>query len=270
MKLRNRVIVITGSSRGIGKAIAEACCKEGGKVVISSRNRKNLEKTHNEFLLKNYSVTAIPADVAKEDEIKNLIDQSVRQLGRIDVWINNAGISGGYRFLDDIPSEELKEVINVNILGTLISCRLIIPYFIKNNGGIVLNISGRGGKLDNSAHQTAYGLSKAAVTSLTKSLAREYKEKPVSIHSVFPGMVDTDFFKDIKVSKGLENRIKNISLVLNSIGVPLEVVGQKTAEIASQTPGKITGKQYSFFRGYRKYRGILMLIWYRISGKIKG
>jgi 3-oxoacyl-[acyl-carrier protein] reductase len=171
LKLKDKVIVITGSTRGMGRAIALACAKEGAKVVISSRDESQVKKTCERFKLQGFVVSGIAVDVSKPGDIKKLLDHAISTFKKVDLWINNAGLSSGYRYLDEISEEELSQIINVNVTGTLNACRVVIPYFVKQGGGILLNMTGKGGNGKPSPYMTTYAATKAAVTSLTKSLA---------------------------------------------------------------------------------------------------
>lgn len=267
MKLDNKVIVITGSTRGIGRAIAKACAEEGGKVVICSRNKEAVEETCNSIARKGFKATGIAIDVSNENEVRKLFDHALKIYGTIDVWINNAGLSAGYRMLHDLSESEIRNIIDVNITGTLQACKMVIPFFIQNKKGILINISGKGGRGEAAPYLTTYAATKAAVTSLTKSLAKEYKAYPISIHSVFPGMVETDFYKDIKVSPNLAKEVENIPLLLKVFGVPKERVAKAIVDIAAQEPGERSGKQYSLMGGVKTMKAMLIIIWYRLTGK---
>ncbi len=126
-----------------------------------------------------------------------------------------------------------------------------------------------GSKGEKAPHLTAYALTKAAIASFTRNLAEEYKGYPVSIHMLIPGMVKTDFYHDIKVSPKLNKDLKNLPYALEAFSVPIEEVGKSCAAILTQEPGKDTGKTYSLLRGKRLLRGIGLIIWYRLSGKMK-
>jgi len=198
-----------------------------------------------------------------------LLQHTIETWGRVDVWINNAGLSGGLRPLNELSEEEITRIIDVNFAGTLRACRIIIPYFIQQGGGVLINVSGRGGRGEASPFLTTYAATKAAVTSLTKSLAQENKAHPISIHSVIPGMVATDFYKDLKTSPKLAASAQSMPYVLKALGVPIDVVGRSFVQIAAQEPGKVTGKSYSLFSGWRLIRGIGLMMWYRATGKIQ-
>jgi NAD(P)-dependent dehydrogenase (short-subunit alcohol dehydrogenase family) len=269
MKLKDKVVVVTGSTRGIGRAIALSCVQQGARVIISSRKESAVKETCETFQKENFKVSGIKADVAINADLIKLFNYSIEAWGQIDVWINNAGLSAGMRFFDELSEEEVKEIVDVNITGTMQASRIIIPYFIKQEKGILINMGGLGSRGEKSPHLTAYAVTKAAVTSLTKNLAEEYKEHPISIHMIIPGMVETDFFKDIKVSPKLTKDLQNLPYALEAFGVPIEEVGKLCVEIAAQVPGKDTGKTYSLLRGKRLLRGIALMIWYRLSGKMK-
>lgn len=269
MKLKDKVVVITGSTRGIGRAIAWSCAQQGARVIISSRKESAVKETCKTFQKENFKVSGIKADVAVNEDLIKLFNHSVETWGQIDVWINNAGLSAGMRFFDELSEEEIKEIVNVNITGTMQASRIIIPYFIKQEKGILINMGGMGSKGEKAPHLTAYALTKAAVNSFTKNLAEEYKEYPISIHMIIPGMVETDFYNNIKVSPKLTKDLKNLPYALKAFSTPIEKVGEFCMEVAAQESGKNTGKIYSLLRGTRLMRGIALMIWYRLSGKMK-
>lgn len=256
MKLKDKVIVITGSSRGIGKAVASACLKHGAKVVISSRSQPAVDQTVSEL---GPNTVGITADVTKTSDLKRLIEYSLNSFGRIDVWINNAGIASGYREITSLSDQDVLEVVQTNLFGTLNACRLIIPYFIKQGHGIIINLSGRGGKGETSAYMTPYASTKAGVTTLTKSLAKEYKQYPISINCVLPGMVDTDMYRTAKVSQRTRSEMETVNQVLKTFGTPIDVVADLFVELAAQRPGRYTGKCYNLFKGWRKLKALLMM-----------
>jgi len=270
MKLEDNVIVITGSTRGIGRAIAEACAQEGGRVVISSRDEGAVKQTTEEFKQQGFQVSGIGVDVSVPADLEKLLQHAIESWGRVDVWINNAGLSGGYRRLDEMSPEEITKIVDVNLTGTLMACRVVIPHFLGQGGGILINVSGKGGRGASSPFMSAYAATKAAVTSLTKSLAQEYKDHPISIHSVVPGMVATGFYEEVKTGEGLSATTESLPYVLKALGVPLDEVGRFVAQIAAQEPGETTGKNYSVLGGFRLMRGIALLMWYRVTGKVKG
>lgn len=257
--LIGKVIVVTGSSRGIGLAIGEACARTGANVVLSSRNLANLSEPLEKLRQRGFSVNAFQADVSNEIDLVRLFEYSKAVFGKIDVWINNAGISGGYRTLQSMTPIEINEVIATNLMGTLYACRLLIPYFLATGGGSLINISGRGGHGNPSPFQAPYGASKAAVTSLTKSLAVENKGKPLSINCFSPGMVETDIYKDVKTCSDTELRMRLMPVLLRAFATPIERVQKIAVEMCGVKPGSVTGKCYSAERPERYFRALRAL-----------
>ncbi len=267
-QLNNKVIVITGSTRGIGRAIAEACGKAGAKLVICSRDEVNVNEVIPLFRKKGYKVTGIPADVSITEDLKRLFDHAIAQWGKIDVWINNAGISAGYRLLEHVPDEELRKIVEVNLTATLLACKMIIPYFKQQGRGILINLSGRGGRGDHAAFMAPYTATKAAITTLTRSLAEENAGHAISIHSVVPGLVKTDFFESVKTDEEGKHAMKSLPWIFRAFGIAAADVGDFFVQLAAQEPGKITGKNYNLLKGFRLFRGIVLISWFKLTGKI--
>ncbi len=254
--LDGKVVVVTGSTRGIGRAIAEGCGRSGAKVVVSSRNVAGVADCVDELGRKGIAASGFVADVSRPAEVAGLFDAGLKAFGKIDVWVNNAGVSGGYRIIQAMTPEEIEEVLEINVLGTFYACRAVIPYFISAGGGVIVNLSGRGGRLAPSPYQAAYAASKAAVTSLTRSLAAENKGKPLSINCLFPGMVETDLYKDVQTCPETENKMGIMPVLLKAFGTPMERVQQVAVKMCAVKPGSVTGKSYSAERPERYWRAL--------------
>jgi glucose 1-dehydrogenase len=267
--LQGKVVVVTGSTRGIGRAIAEACAAHGATVVVSSRIESAVVDTVADIAAAGRTASGVVCDVSDPDAVAGLFAHACETHGRVDVWFNNAGISPGYRPLPDLTTDELARTTAVNLLGVEYAARLLLPY-LAEHGGILVNISGRGGRGDPTAYTAAYGATKAAVLQLTRSLAAENRRHGnISVHALLPGMVETDFYgPHMLVSPDLEASARNIPWVLRAIGVPKREVGELAAQIASQRPGAATGRVYRTVGGFRAMRGISRLIGYRLSGRI--
>jgi NAD(P)-dependent dehydrogenase (short-subunit alcohol dehydrogenase family) len=266
--LSGQVVVVTGSTRGIGRAIVEECGRAGASVVVSSRTPQAVEDTVAALTAEGIEAAGIAADVSRVSDLEALRDHALERFGRIHAWVNNAGLSGGYRPLDELSPEEVRAIVDVNVTGTLLACRMLVPHMIVH-GGIIVNVTGRGGGGEAAPFGTVYAATKAAVTSLTKSLAEENAGLPVSIHQVLPGMVDTDFFADIEISPELESSADNIELALDCFGCEVTDVGRLVADIVAQEPGAETGKTYSALSGTARMRGVVKMIGHRASGRLK-
>lgn len=270
MKLAGKVVVVTGSTRGIGRAIVEACARAGAAVVVSSRRQEAVDEAVASLRQEGLLASGIAADVTRPENHERLLAHALETWGKVDVWVNNAGVASPYEPVAEASPAEMVEVVNTNLLGTLYGCRTALAYFNREErGGILVNMSGRGGQGRPVPFLAPYAATKAAVVSLTKSLAAENKRRPISIHAVGPGMVATDLYRDVKHSPQLANTVKSLPYVLRAVGVPVEEVGRLLVDIAAQQPGKETGKFYSLFKGRRLLRGIALLSWYRLTRRIK-
>ena len=253
--LEGKVVIVTGSTRGIGRAIAESCGRSGAKVMVSSRNAANVASCVEELSRDGIAASGFVADVSRPDDVRGLFEAALKAFGKIDVWVNNAGISGGYRIIQAMSPEEIREVLEINLLGTFYACRIVIPYFISA-GGVIVNLSGRGGRLAPSPYQASYAASKAAVTSLTRSLAAEIKGKPVSINCLFPGIVETDLYKDVLTCPETEKKMGIMPVLLKAFGTPMERVQKVAVKMCAVKPGSVSGKSYSAERPERYWRAL--------------
>ena len=268
--LTDKIIVITGSTRGIGRSIAEACAAEGATIVISSRSADAVAETLAAFTARGWSASGIVTDVADTAQVQALFDHTIATHGRIDAWVNNAGISEGYRPLDELSVAELDDIVRINLLGHLYALRIAVPYF-RQHGGHILNLAGRGYKGEATPYTAAYASTKTAIASITKSVAEENHDiSNMSVNALVPGMVATDFYVDITSSPRLEATKDNWRYALEAFGVPLDVVGREAAALLGKEPGRETGRIYSLLKGPRLARGIALMSWYGMTGKMKG
>ena len=269
MPLSHKVIVITGSTRGIGRAIAHECARRGATVVVSSRTPDAVERAVRELSSAGATVSGFAANVGHYEEVEALREHALANHGRIDAWVSNAGVSNGYRYLEDETAPEIHDLITINVLGQLYGAKALLPYF-RHHGGYLLNLCGRGWKGDATPFTTAYGASKAACASLTRSLAAENRAHAnVSINGFVPGMVDTDFYRDdMSVSSRLEATKGNIRLALDAFGTPLPDVGRKAAELLAEEPGKTTGKVFALLSPGHMVRGGAKMAWWGMTGRM--
>jgi NAD(P)-dependent dehydrogenase (short-subunit alcohol dehydrogenase family) len=268
--LRGKVVVITGSTRGIGRAMAESCAAEGATVVVSSRTATAVEETVAFLQARGGRASGIACDVSVDSELEALLRHAIDAHGGVDVWVNNAGMSLGMRRHVDTTPEEIRRIVDVNLVGTMLASRLVVPHLVSRGGGVLVNVSGRGGRGDAAAYTAAYAATKAAVMVFTKSLAEEHKRDPLSIFAFMPGMVDTDFYgESMQVGDDLKDLAGNILVVLDAIGTPIAEVGPKLAELAACEPGRETGKVVSVSGGAHMMLGGFKLMWARLTGRMK-
>lgn len=191
MNLKDKVIVITGSSRGFGKTLAEAFLKEEAKIVINSSDKNKIEN-----LAKEMGVLGVYADVTKEEELINLSEKVINELGKIDIWINNAGLWIPHDFVENFDIDKVKKMFDVNVIGTINGTRVALRYMKKRGTGMIINIISDSA-LAERPMSSAYCATKWAVNGLTKSVRKENEGK-VSVLSVFPGGMKTGLFGDSK------------------------------------------------------------------------
>ena len=188
-------IVITGSTKGIGLALAKEFLSHGDNVVISSRTEEKVNSIVEKLkgLYPENKVIGIVCDVTKGEELANLARKAKESLGVINIWINNAGTNGPERGdLVNISDEAFREVVETNLLGLLIGSREALKIMIEQGEGHLFNMAGWGSDGRPSPSVAAYGATKASIPQLTKTLVKETKGKGVGIHNLSPGMVLTD------------------------------------------------------------------------------
>lgn len=268
--LEGKVVVITGSTRGIGRAMAESCADAGATVVVSSRTAGSVDETVAALRARGGLVSGVPCDVADPAALEALLVHAVSTHGGVDVWVNNAGISLGLRTHIDTSPDEIRSIVDINLTGTMVASKMVVRYFTERGGGVLINVSGRGGRGDAAAYTAAYAATKAAVMVFTRSLAAEHRADPVSILVFMPGMVDTDFYgADMTVTPGLEPIVENIRIVLDAIGTPIEAVGPALVQAACTVPGTGTGGVRRAGSALRGMLGGFKLLGARITGRMK-
>ena len=188
MNLKDKVVVITGGTKGFGKALAEAFLKEGSKVVINSRDVKELKETVDEM-----GVLGICADVTNEEELTYLFDATVKELGNVDIWINNAGIWIKKTPVEDLDMSMVRKMFDVNVIGMINGTRVAVRQMKKRSTGTIINVISDSALVDEpKVSASAYGASKWAVNGFTKAVRAENKN--ISILSIFPGAMQTSIF----------------------------------------------------------------------------
>lgn len=187
MKLSGKIALITGGSRGIGKAIAKEFADNGASVVISSKDKTNLEKAGSEL-----GAFGILADIRKESDVQNLINKIIEKFGRLDILVNNAGVFPKIKLLHEISDSEWRDVLDVNLNGAFYATKYSIPH-LQKNGGVIINIASSAGiKAYENFNADAYSASKAALVLLTKCWALEYAKNKIRVNCICPGVVETD------------------------------------------------------------------------------
>ncbi|MDC0356159.1 SDR family oxidoreductase [Candidatus Pelagibacter sp.] len=189
--LNNRVAIVTGGAQGFGLAITERFIESGAEVIIwdidESEAKKALEKVNSENLT--YQIV----DVSNYETINSKLSEVEKSHGKIDIFINNAGVAGMNATVEDYPIEEWNKIINLNLNAVFYSCKAVVPFMVKNDYGRIVNIASIAGKEGN-PNASAYSTSKAGVIGLTKSLGKELAQKNIAVNCVTPAAAKTRIF----------------------------------------------------------------------------
>ncbi len=193
MKLKNKVAVITGAGKGIGKATAELFLREGAKVVLVSRTKIDLNQINKEWKNYNEQFITVCCDVSKEASIKKIVEAAIKKFKRIDILVNNAGFA---MFAELVKSrvEDFDAMFNTNVRALYLLTKAFLPYMIKQKSGDIINISSIAGK-NGVATASIYSATKHAVMGFSRSLMLEVRKYNIRVTSVCPGSVDTEFFR---------------------------------------------------------------------------
>lgn len=238
--LEGKVAVITGSSRGLGLAIAEAYAREGAKVVLAARTQKAVNEAVQSLTARGYQASGAACDVGDFEQVKSLAAHAIQTYGKIDVWVNNAGVAGVFGPSAHIPRERFERVFQTNIMGTYYGSMVALEQFVPQGSGKLINLLGRGddGPVK---FQNAYGSSKYWVKSFTLALAKEYANSGIGIYAFNPGLVDTDMLRQVESLEGYEKQLSRLSTIIRWWGNPPEVPAERALWLASPATDGKTG-----------------------------
>lgn len=212
-------IIVTGSSRGIGKCLVENLAKEGNNVLLNyNKSEKQTLQIQRELKEDGFLIEIFKADVSKKSEVKKMIDYALNKWGYIDVLINNAGIAK-LNLFQNVTEEEWDEIINTNLKSAFCATQLVLPSMINRKNGLIINISSMWGLVGASC-ETIYSISKAGIDAMTKSLAKELGPSNIRVNSIAPGIIDTDM--NSILDEHIKNELKD-ETPLGKIGKPIDI-----------------------------------------------
>jgi len=237
--LTGKVALITGSSRGIGKAIAEAMAVSGAKVVISSRKADACDAVADELRGRGLQAIAVPCNVSSKEELQKLVDATMQAWGRIDILVGNAATNPVFGPLSQVPDSAFDKVMGTNVRSNFWLCNMVIPQMAERKDGAVILVASIAGIKGNTTIGT-YGISKAAQMQLARNLALEWGPHNVRVNAIAPGVVRTDFARALWEEEGRRKRLE-AATPLRRIGEPEDIAGLAVF-LASRAGSFITGQ----------------------------
>ncbi|HIN71437.1 MAG TPA: SDR family oxidoreductase [Dehalococcoidia bacterium] len=238
-KLRGQTAIVTGASRGIGKAIAVMFASEGANVVVTARTEHAIDDLAGRIVQSGGSALAVTADLSIDSDLQRIADETLVKYGRIDILVNNAGIIHPRINLVDFDFELWRNVVAVNLEAVALLTALCLPSMMERNYGKVINISSIGGR-KGSKGRSAYRATKAALISLTESVAAETKPYGIDVNCICPGGVDTEGYREAFRMRG---KIDDPSLMAP------EEIAKLAVYLASDDSSSVTGAAIDAFGG---------------------
>ena len=262
--LEGKVAAITGSSRGLGLAIARAYAEQGAAVIISSRSLQAVEQAVSSLTLSGFQAAGAVCDTGDLSQVEALADLALTRFGKLDIWVNNAGVSAPYGPTLSISAEQFTRVIQTNILGVYHGSLTAMKRFLGQKSGKLINLIGAGAKRPVPL-QNAYAASKIWVRSFSKSLAVEYAQSGVGVYIFNPGLVLTDLVTDVEAIEGYGHRMTAFNTVLRMWGNPPEVPAREAVWLASPATDGKTGLEISILTPGRLIGGALREGWRQLT-----
>lgn len=243
MDLKGKNIIVTGASRGIGKAVATKLAESGANVVIAARNQETLDDAVKDIQSKasGSKVIGVSTDVGKLEELQKLYDVAKSELGQIDVLINNAGVSSQYKF-NEQPLDDIENLVNINFLGYVRLIRLVLPEMVQRKEGTIINMVSGSTLVDPVPRGfVTYSSIKKGLRAFLKGLFWEMRDYGIKVTSILPGVVDTDLTGKLDhITSEQKDRLMSVDAVVDmvmfALSVPSNACPLELAVINQQTP----------------------------------
>jgi dehydrogenase/reductase SDR family protein 4 len=246
-QLEGKVAIVTGASKGIGEAIAHALGQTGARVVVSSRNQEAVDAVAAAFREAGIEAAAIAAHVGKPEELQQLTEKTIDAFGGIDIIVNNAAANPVFGPVENTEGWAYDKIMDVNVKGPFELCKLALPSMKERGGGAIINISSIGG-LSPEPHLGIYSVSKAALLSLTKVMAKEWGAYGIRANAICPGLIKTKFSRALWSNDQILKFIM-AQLPVSRVGTVDEVAGLALF-LASPAASYCTGGVYTADGGY--------------------
>ncbi|SHE90004.1 NAD(P)-dependent dehydrogenase, short-chain alcohol dehydrogenase family [Fodinibius roseus] len=245
----NKVALITGAATGIGRETAIAFARKGADIVISDIKGEDLKETEKKIKEEGAEVLSVKADISREDDVRNMVNEAIEKFGRLDMACNNAGIGGESATSGEYSTAGWDKVLNINLRGQFLCMKYEIEAMLENGSGSIVNISSILGHVG-FAEAPAYVASKHGLLGLTKTAAIEYAQKGIRINAVCPGFIETPMLEDAGITTDEETKQYIISLhPAGRLGKPREVA-DAVVWLASDEASFVTGHPLLVDGGY--------------------
>ncbi len=239
--LTGKVAIVTGASRGIGQSIAEQYAKAGAKVVLASRKQESLEEVAAQIKEQGGEAIAIAAHTGKKETLTELVQKTVEAFGRVDVLVNNAATNPHFGPMLEAEDSLWQKTIEVNIMGNVWLCQQVVPVMREHGGGSIINVASVNG-IRPGTMQGIYSMTKAAVISLTKTLAMELGVDGIRVNAIAPGLIQTKFAQVLWENEAMLKSVQDRT-PLGRIGQP-EDIASLALWLASDASSFATGETY--------------------------
>lgn len=237
--LDGKVAIVTGSTKGIGKAIAEAFAGAGAKVVVSSRKEDKCSEVAAEIAKSGGEALAVPCNISEKDQLQTLVDKTVKEWGRIDILVCNAAVNPFYGPMAEVPESAYDKIMDTNVKSNLMLCNMVLPQMAGRKDGVVIIVSSIGG-LKGHDKLGIYGLSKAADMQLARNLAVEWGPHNIRANCIAPGLVKTDFARALWEDPEATKRAV-ATYPIGRLGEPEDIAGAAVF-LASKAGSWMTGQ----------------------------
>jgi NAD(P)-dependent dehydrogenase (short-subunit alcohol dehydrogenase family) len=243
--LEGKVAVITGASRGLGRATAILFARQGAKVVLSARSPIIIEQIAAGLRAEELDSSAFPCDVSNPQQVEDLARFAISKYGVFDIWVNNAGTAGPYGATLDLSPDQYMSVLRTNINGVYYGSTVALRHFLPRKSGKLVNILGAGARKP-APNQNAYGSSKAWIRVFTLALAEEYRNKGVGVHAFQPGLMETELLTELVTFEDNEKRLRSIMpFLIRAAGNKPDVAARKMLWLVSAATDGKTGLDIS-------------------------
>ncbi|MCM3032040.1 SDR family NAD(P)-dependent oxidoreductase [Niallia sp. MER 6] len=251
MNFKDKVIIVTGAAGGIGKEVVKKVANGGAKVVLVDLNNEAIESVQAELQLTENNSLVVQTDVSNEENVKNYVDQTIAKFGRIDGFVNNAGVEGPAKLIEEITEKDFDFVYGINVKGVLFGLKHVLPVMKQQNAGSIVNTSSVAG-FTGAPSMVLYNSSKHAVVGINKVAALEAATYNVRVNTVNPGVINTQMMRNIEsnVSEDAEaaKHAYNDAVPMKRYGEP-EEVANVIAFLLSDESSYVTSSSYTIDGG---------------------